>query len=106
MDGLVEALLRLEGAKHKALIEIDAAAYDASVREQLRLVSASKKNLVAQVSSFERLLALSQLITLNKRLLHNLISTTPWFAFNRAGYTAKGDVAAPQLSLRRVSVRA
>jgi len=35
MDGLVEELLRLESAKHKALVEIDASAYDASVRAQL-----------------------------------------------------------------------
>ena len=42
MDGLVEELLCLESAKHKALIEIDASAYDASVREQLRLGNHAK----------------------------------------------------------------
>ena len=94
MDGLVEELLRLEGAKHKALIEIDASAYDASVREQLRLVSASKIT-ADSVASVERLLALSQLITLNSRLLQNLVSTTPWFAFSQNGYTPDGQVTAP-----------
>ena len=64
MDGLVEKLLRLEGAKHKALVEIDAFAYDASVRKQMRL------------------LAIPQLITLNTRLLQTLVSTTPWFALS------------------------
>src|SRR5438876_6625368 len=81
MDGLVEELLRLESAKHKALVEIDAPAYDANVRAQLRLVSASKKTL-DKVANVERLLALSQLITLNTRLLQNLVSTTPWFALS------------------------
>src|SRR6266516_3371848 len=55
MDGLVEELLRLESAKHKALVEIDAPAYDANVRAQLRLVSASKKTL-DKVANVERLL--------------------------------------------------
>ena len=104
MDGLVEELLRLESAKHKALVEIDASAYDANVRAQLRLLSISKGT-ADKVASVERLLALSQLITLNTRLLQNLISTTPWFAFSQNGYTAKGRVSAPAAS-RRVSVEA
>ena len=104
MDGLVEELLRLESAKHKALVEIDAPAYDISVREQLRLVAASK-GAATEVSSVERLLALSQLITLNTRLLQNLISTSPLFAFNKNGYTAKGRASSPVTS-RRVFVEA
>jgi len=80
MDGLVEKLLRLEGAKHKALVEIDAFAYNASVRKQRRLLATPRQNLSTQFANVERLLALSQLITLNKRLLQNLESTTPWFA--------------------------
>ena len=104
MDGLVEELLRLESAKHKAFVEIDASAYDASVRAQLRLLSASKRSGL-RVSSVERLLSLSQLITLNTRLLQNLISTTPWFAFSKNSYTAEGRVAAPATS-GRVSVEA
>ena len=39
MDGLVEELLRFESAKHEALVLIDAAAYEASVREQMRLLA-------------------------------------------------------------------
>ena len=104
MDGLVEELLRLESAKHKALVEIDASAYDATVRAQMRLLSTSRDSSV-KVSSVERLLTLSQLITLNTRLLQNLVSTTPWFAFNQNGYTAKGRVAAAANS-SRVSVKA
>ena len=104
MDGLVEELLRLESAKHKALIEIDASAYDANVREQIRLVSDSKRT-ISQAAPVERLLALSQLITLNSRLLQNLVSTTPWFAFSKNGYTAKGRVSIPAIA-RRVSIEA
>src|SRR5947199_10697920 len=104
MDGLVEELLRLESAKHKALVEIDVPSYDASVRAQLRLVSASKKTL-DKVANVERLLALSQLITLNTRLLQNLLSTTPWFAFSNNGHNAKGRVSEVTTS-RRISVEA
>jgi hypothetical protein len=105
MDGLVEELLRLESAKHKALVEIDASAYEATVRAQMRLLSASR-NPSVKVSNVERLLTLSQLITLNTRLLQNLVSTTPWFAINRNGYTAKGRVAAAAANNSRVSVKA
>jgi hypothetical protein len=94
MDGLVEELLRLEGVKHKALVEIDAASYDATVREQMRLLAVSRKTRSPNVTDVKRLLALSQLITLNTRLLQNLVSTTPWFAFNQNGYTPDGQVAA------------
>jgi hypothetical protein len=102
MDGLVEELLRLESAKHKALIEIDASAYDANVRAQLHLLSASKRT-ADKVTSVERLLALSQLITLNTRLLQNLVSTTPWFAFNKNGYTAEGRLSL-QSNPQRLSI--
>jgi len=103
MDGLVEELLRLESAKHKALIEIDASAYDANVREQLRLVSVSKITADSAVASVERLLALSQLITLNSRLLQNLVSTTPWFAFSENSYTAEGRLSI-QANSQRLSI--
>ena len=93
MDGLVEKLLRLESAKHKALVEIDAFAYEAGVRKQMRLLAASRKNLSNKCADIERLLALSQLITLNTRLLQNLASTTPWFANQRAGARAKRRTA-------------
>lgn len=101
MDGLVEELLRLEDAKHKALVQIDAAAYDDCVREQMHALTA----VPAGQPNVERLLALSQLIQINKRLLHNLVSTTPWFAFNQNGYTANGGVATGA-NTGRVSVEA
>jgi hypothetical protein len=107
MDGLVKELLRLESAKHKALIEIDASAYDTHVQSQLRLLSVSNTSAgnVTDITNVEQLLALSQLITLNTRLLQNLISTSPLFAFSKNGYTAKGQVAIPSIP-QRVSVEA
>jgi hypothetical protein len=104
MDGLVAELLRLESAKHKALIEIDAPAYDDHVQSQLHLLSCSGHS-GDQAASLECLLSLSQLITLNTRLLHNLVSTSPLFAFNKNGYTARGRVAMPAMS-QRVSIEA
>ena len=103
MDGLVKELLRLESAKHKALVEIDASAYDENVREQMRLIAVSKD--ADRVSDVKGLLSLSQLITLNTRLLQNLISTSPLFSFSRNSYAANGRVAAPAVS-RRVSIEA
>jgi hypothetical protein len=87
MDGLVEELLRLEKAKHRALVLIDPAAYDAGVRDQMRLIETNAKTTRA-ATNVEGLLALSQLITLNARLLQNLMETTPAFAM--AGYSAAG----------------
>lgn len=104
MDGLVEELLRLESAKHKALVEIDASAYDSHVQTQLRLISISREP-VDNSTNVERLLALSQLITLNTRLLQNLVSTSPLFAFSKNGYTAKGRISIPA-TRRRVAVQA
>src|SRR4051812_38606702 len=94
MDGLVEELLRLEDAKHKALVSIDAPAYDDNVRKQMLLLSSSRTAQAAPAADVDRLLALSQLITLNSRLLQNLVSTTPWFAFSENSYTATGNVTA------------
>jgi hypothetical protein len=89
MEGLISELLRLERAKHEALVSIDAAAYEARVREQMELLSASKDSLV-DAPDIEQLLALSQLITLNSRLLQNLLSTTPLFQLSRT-YTETGS---------------
>jgi hypothetical protein len=104
MDGLVKELLRLESAKHKALVEIDASAYDENVREQMRLIAVSK-DASDRVSDVKGLLSLSQLITLNTRLLQNLISTSPLFSFSKNSYAANGRVPAPAIS-HRVSVEA
>jgi hypothetical protein len=102
MDGILEELLRLENAKHEALIGIDARAYDENVREQMRIV-AGYRQAGASATRVEPLLALAQLITLNTRLLQNLLATTP--VFESLGYTANGRL--PALSLvSRLSVEA
>lgn len=104
MDGLVEELLRLENSKHTALILIDAAAYDATVRDQMHLLATSGEA-IRNVTNVERLLELSQLITLNTRLLQNLMATTPLFNVIGSGYAANGRVSL-QKAFRRVSVEA
>ena len=101
MDGLVEELLRLESAKHTALVLIDASAYDANVREQVRLLAVSKPS-GGPATSVERLLALSQLITLNNHLLHNLRLTTPLFAY-KDRYSAEGRVSKTSKSRRETA---
>jgi hypothetical protein len=104
MDGLVEELLRLESTKHKALVSIDAPTYDSSIREQLRLLDAAKGSLPKN-NGTEELLRLSQLITVNTRLLQNLLSTTPLVHLNGHYYTAEGRLSAQPTS-GRVSVEA
>jgi hypothetical protein len=104
MDGLVEELLRLENAKHKALVSIDAPTYDASIREQLRLLDASKGSLTT-TGNVGELLTLSQLITVNTRLLENLLSTTPLVHLSAHYYTAEGRMSVEPTS-GRVSVEA
>ena len=99
MDGLVEDLLRLERAKHKALVAIDAPAYDESVREQMRLLSETK-GAIRGVADIEPLLVLSRLISLNARLLQNLLLTAPFFALGLNGYTASGRLSLPSESGR------
>jgi len=42
MDGLVEKLLRLESAKHKALVEIDASGRRQRSRSSMRLLAFPK----------------------------------------------------------------
>jgi hypothetical protein len=103
MDGLVEELLRLESTKYKALVSVDAPTYDATVREQLRLLDASKRPLT-NTTSIEGLLSLYQLITLNTRLLQSLLSTTPVLLSGNY-YTAEGRMSLPPAS-SRVSVEA
>lgn len=79
MDGLLEALLRLEDAKHKALIEFDAPAYEEQVRQQRRLLSEASAVLPDAALSPDRLLVLAQLIQLNSQLLQNLALINPVF---------------------------
>jgi len=106
MDGLVEELFRLEGLKLKALTLVDAPAYDATVREQLHLLAPTcvgkgdrAEPAGTGAASVEHLLALSQLMRLNMRLLQNLLSTT---VGTGSGYTADGHISDPPAHSRVV----
>jgi hypothetical protein len=97
MDGIVDELLRLEDAKHQALIGLDAAAYDRSVQEQTALLEDSRLSSEARKAS-DKLLAFSKLASLNISLYQNLFTTTPWLAQTR-GYSGAGRLmnsAAPR----------
>jgi hypothetical protein len=91
MDGIVEELLRLEGAKNKALIACDARAYDEHVRAQLHLLDSASDLKAAAQKSPEALATLSKLIHHNTSLFLNLVSTSALFAMNQNCYSAKGD---------------
>jgi|SRR5436190_4334508 len=91
MDGILDELLRLEDAKHHALIGLDSATYDRSVREQAALIEDSRLSSEARKAS-DKLLAFSKLASLNTNLYQNLLTTTPWLANPRA-YTGSGHLS-------------
>ncbi len=92
MDGILDVLLRLEDAKHHALISLDSATYDRSVREQAALLDDSRLSSEARKAS-DKLLAFSKLASLNTNLYQNLLTTTPWLAANSRGYTGAGHLS-------------
>jgi hypothetical protein len=92
MDGILDELLRLEDAKHRALIGLDSAMYDRSVREQAVLLEDSRLSSEARKAS-DKLLAFSKLASLNSNLYQNLLTTTPWLA-NPGAYTGAGRLSA------------
>jgi hypothetical protein len=98
MEGIFEALLRLEGAKHKALIQTDASAYEEHVRAQLRLLdsaSNSSSDLENAARKSPQIIGtLSRLIRLNTALFANLLTTSSVFALNQNQYTADGSMEA------------
>jgi hypothetical protein len=91
MDGIIDELLRLEDAKHHALIGLDPAMYERSVREQTALLAHTRLAAEARKSS-DKLLAFSKLASLNSSLYQNLLTTTPWVANPRA-YTGSGQIS-------------
>jgi hypothetical protein len=95
MAGLVEQLLELEGAKHRALMACDATAYEESVKSQLQLLNTAGELRAAAEASPAKVEVLSRLIRLNTHLLLNHFSASPAFAANgvlgrSSGYTATG----------------
>jgi hypothetical protein len=91
MDGILDELLRLEDAKHHALIGLDPAKYDRSVREQAVLLEDNRLSSEARRAS-DKLLAFSKLASLNSNLYQNLLTTTPWLA-NSGAYTGTGHLS-------------
>ena len=92
MDGIVDELLRLEDAKHHALIGLDPAMYDRSVRKQAVLLEDSRLTAEARRAS-DKLLAFSKLASLNTNLYQNLLTTTPLLV-SASAYTVKGRMSA------------
>jgi hypothetical protein len=94
MDGILEELLRLEDAKHHALIDFDPVAYENSVRQQERLVDGIRLS-ASSASDTETLVALSKLAGINAGLYHNLLSTTPWLVPHKSSYSGNGHLSEP-----------
>jgi hypothetical protein len=104
MNGIVEALLRLEGVKHKALIEANAQDYDESVRAQLHLLE-SAEDLAADAQTCpDTVLKLSLLIGQNTSLYQNLVSTSSLFVMNGMTYSPAGSAFVPAAPEQRIRV--
>jgi hypothetical protein len=89
---ITQELLRLETAKHRALLECDSQSYHDRVVEQVHLVNSGVDPAAAAQNNPEIVGALSRLTRLNTVLLLNVISTSPVFAANRNGYTSSGTL--------------
>ena len=96
MDGILDELLRLEDAKHHALIGFDPDAYGRSVHEQTLLLEDTRLPAEARKSS-DKLLAFSKLASLNTNLYRNLLATTPWIGVANLGYTGNGQMGAASM---------
>ena len=99
MDGILEELLRLEDAKHHALIHCDSVAYDDCVRAQSTLVDDPRIASGARASA-DKLLAFSKLARINTSLYLNLLSTAPGTASPGGGYTVSGRIAETPVTRR------
>ena len=97
MDGMVEELLRLESAKHRALIACDASSYEEQVQSQLRLLDGAPDLVAAAKESPAQVEILSRLIRLNAALLVNHVSASPVFVLCQGAteYTHAGSLQTP-----------
>jgi hypothetical protein len=94
MDGILEELLRLEGAKKHALIALDSEAYETSVQKQTCLIDDPRLAVAARTGSTQ-LLAFSRLANINAELYDNLLATAPWITVASRSYTGDGHIANP-----------
>jgi len=94
MDGILEELLRLEGVKNRALIDLDPAVYEDSVQKQVGLIN-EPGILEAARTGTDKLLAISQLNSFNTTLYENLLATAPWILAASRSYTGEGQISEP-----------
>jgi hypothetical protein len=94
MDGILEELLRLEGVKNRALIDLDPAAYEDSVQKQIGLINDPGIS-EADRTDRETLVAISKLSHFNTSLYENLLATAPWILAASRSYTGQGQIEDP-----------
>jgi len=94
MDGILEELLRLEGVKNRALIDLDPATYEDSVQKQIGLINEPGISEAAHTGR-ETLVAISKLSNFNTSLYENLVATAPWILAASRSYTDQGQIADP-----------
>ena len=97
MDGIFDELLRLEDAKHHALISLDSEVYADSVQQQVRLIDDPGFS-TANPAGPEKLLDFSKLAQRNKILYENLLATAPWIVASSRSYTDQGHVLEPPVA--------
>ena len=94
MDGILEELLRLEGVKNRALIDLDPAVYEETIQKQIVLIHDPGISEAARTGK-ETLLAISKLSNFNTTLYENLLATAPWILAASRSYTGQGHVEDP-----------
>ena len=94
MDGILEELLRLEGVKNRALIDLDPDVYEDSVQKQIGLINDPGISEAARTGA-DKLLAISRLSSFNTTLYENLLATAPWILAPSRSYTGEGQIADP-----------
>src|SRR5438552_1022653 len=94
MDGILDELLRLEDAKHHALLTLNSNVYEDSVQKQSSLVENPGLS-AADSAASGKLIAFANLAGLNTTLYENLLSTAPWIDGTRGRYTGQGYLTDP-----------
>ena len=92
MDGILEELLRLEGVKNRALIDLDPQVYEDSVQKQIRLINDPGVADTARTGA-DTLAAISRLNSFNTSLYENLLATAPWILASSRSYTGAGQIS-------------
>lgn len=100
----LERLLELESAKTDALIAFDADRYEASAREQSRLVGSGVPDLATLPRDRARTLAMK--VRMNSALLLNLFSISPHFALAVQAYGPSGVSPVPSPRAERFHMEA